>query len=571
MRNVAIHALIFLLLFFSLRVTAETHDQYTNTCATELGFKLTDIPSAFHCYDGELFLPGEGREPFNDYLGYYRVNKEVDLTFACRWISGNTDAVGIEMILHNRNTGKTCFFGAKRSTQTNLVSIQIVSPTNLNPPSGIKASTYWDAPSVINNNPCVGCHVAGPYIATPEIAPFLAKNGLMNDKHDTFNRIYHAVGTTFSGWDAIVSNGISNAGAACSGCHVVGGNSTATASFMRAISTVISDVAAGNHMPPSRISDYAWVNLDIPDDSGGTSDWETLANAKAFSPTLVNCSTPQYVEGRAVGSDYIVRTERFPNKFSLFNPSVGLECKDSDQDFKKCLDYEARFYCSAGANANKWTPWQNTPLSATGDKEAPPANCKPSQMEVRVDYWDWRGWKTISERREDDLRFFNKTGLGCMIGDQTDAKCSNYSVRYVCPPTSPQIRNVWTGRALTLTLPAAAQTLSVRPLPTSSTSQTWVLQNVTQGGQNYVRIKNSQNNYYLRVTSTANEADVALSTSSAGDNALWKMEESGGNALVRFKNLYSGRYLTVYENTDNSVVKSTTLNKDWYSQLWSLE
>src|SRR5436190_22610196 len=69
---------------------------------------------------------------------------------------------------------------------------------------------------------CVGCHAAGPYIASPRIAPFLARYGLLNNGHDTIADMtaanhYHAVGSSawnnptdptssfvFKAWDSLI-------------------------------------------------------------------------------------------------------------------------------------------------------------------------------------------------------------------------------------------------------------------------------------------------------------------------------------------------------------------------------
>src|SRR5580765_2743355 len=171
--------------------SAQTLDEYVNICKSDLGI-TTALPALNCTSNGLLFAPSQGtRDVTNDFVGYSRINDAVDLAFACRWFLSATTGASVEMLIHNRQTGHTCFFAAKNPTASN----NGVSATIVPPDDTANASNYWMQPAemdafVDSRNPnahlrCVECHAAGPYIASPRIAPFLARFGLLNNGHDT--------------------------------------------------------------------------------------------------------------------------------------------------------------------------------------------------------------------------------------------------------------------------------------------------------------------------------------------------------------------------------------------------
>ena len=126
-----------------------------------------------------------------DYIGYRKVTDQVDYAFICRWLKGDKvarqKAISVEATLHNRQNGQTCYFSALDSMPPNAeskVSPMVVSPLASN------ATSYWTTPADVNQNlRCINCHVSGVYIATPRIAPFLSKYGLLNNGHDTLSEV----------------------------------------------------------------------------------------------------------------------------------------------------------------------------------------------------------------------------------------------------------------------------------------------------------------------------------------------------------------------------------------------
>ena len=201
---------------------AETIPQYMNACRDNLGFQGVSIPD-LNCFQEQFAEPSDAEPNTDDWFGYHKVNDKVDLAFACRWLRSGSkapSAQSAEMIIHNRETGGTCFLSAKE-TGTNSIGFLLKSPT------GSEAAAFWRTPadtdSIVR---CANCHVNGPYIATPRIAPFLAKYGLLNNRHVTFDSVndlnwnrYHAVGTTFGpayrNWDSLIRTHQTRPSCAC--------------------------------------------------------------------------------------------------------------------------------------------------------------------------------------------------------------------------------------------------------------------------------------------------------------------------------------------------------------------
>jgi hypothetical protein len=192
------------------------------------------------------------------------------------------------------------------------------------------------------------------------------------------------------------------------------------------------------------------------------------------------------------------------------------------------------------------------------------------------------GWTYSSIGPNDRLARFSSYGLTCNNADQPDGQCSNYVVRYsscVAAPTSTtkHLVSVFTGRQLTATGNANNAAVKGQPLNTSWNTQAWVIEPVPN--TEYVRLKNTGTNSYLNVTTQSESATIVTYVLNAGwDSQIWTMESvSGSSNEVRFKNLWSGRYLTIGDvtstdpNRDYAPIFSQALNTTWSSQRWRLE
>ena len=88
---------------------------YVNRCQSELQFQPSEV-QPMNCNNGPTFDINAFR--INDIVVRQRVNANVDMVAACRWgdnFAGgdNTKFLSIEMLIHNRATGGTCFFAAR--------------------------------------------------------------------------------------------------------------------------------------------------------------------------------------------------------------------------------------------------------------------------------------------------------------------------------------------------------------------------------------------------------------------------------------------------------------------------
>lgn len=587
------------LFVFSFQGHAETLAQYVNSCKSELGF--TTIPDNLNCYDGILFDRGSGQDPIRDYVGYAKINDAVDLAFACRWLGGSKEknpgkAISLELMIHNRQNGKTCFFAAKDSDDASIVSPAIISPTNS------QASTYWKTPTQVNDgDKCVNCHVAGPYIASPKIAHALATFGLLNNGHDTIvdpnnPAHYKVVGagnnnSAFYSWDTLIDTFIERPSASnpmCSeSCHSIGSYSTtptvrrnAGGNFplLKSISEVIANM--GTNMPPTAAdNDYRWINRNANTSTGSA---EYFAEAKNDYPGLLSgCGLPTKLEAHAVGNPYsFSSSDSFPDTLAYFNLREGLKCINSKQKNGNCNDYEVRYLCNDDAfGGTRWTDWWNTDSpNATGDHEGrhriPDLCSNPHAIQARTVV---NGVTYSAYGPNDRIAVLTPTSIVCNDADQPNqAKCGNYVARYsncVSAPASYNIRltNVWSGRVLTATGEQNNAETRAQPLNASWKSQTWIVQAV-EGGAPAVRLKNVGVTKFLNSETNAENSKVLtyeLHADWAGEQ--WLIESISGSSQVRIKNVWTGKYLTVTDTSDYSAITLKTLNTGWTSQRWTLQ
>jgi hypothetical protein len=430
-------------LAYTVPAIAESFVEYVAACKKELG--IDSIPS-FSC-DKEQFryrtstpYLGLNFSDSDDFVAHRKINDYVDAVFACRWVGrygGDDLAASGEMIVHNRKTGGTCFFDLQDTFQVERLKTVSVSPGS---PTDAMAEHTWSIGSS-----CTQCHVAGPYIASPQIVGALAKFGLINDRHDTNNGKYHAIGAANSTVAPRLNQQLLNVTepSCVNGCHVVrggpnvssviGNNSIETSVVMPSINHVIEDIRLNGHMPPNAepYSNYRWVNRDYP---GGDYDSEKLADINREFPDIA-CSNPVRTEAHIVDSSAIYYSDTFYEKVRTFNLKEGLVCKNSDQtNGGQCADYATRYRCDG-----KWTGWYSHDRTSTGDDESrsryPNLCVRPTGIQVRIPMYSSGRLVAYVERGgpPDRLQQFDNKGLVCKNADQPDGKrCQNYVVRFIC-------------------------------------------------------------------------------------------------------------------------------------------
>jgi hypothetical protein len=625
---------------------------YVQQCQAELGFNASEVTS-LDCSKGVRFAGG-GKSPINDFLVYKKVNNSVDLTAACRWLSGGNTAASVELIIHNRQNGSTCFFSAKDQPEnpTRPVSSLIVAPTNFSPIhnrlTNPNADDYWVQPSELNNKRllsdangqphppgftdsarCVGCHVEGPYIASSNIAPYLAKYGLLNDGHDTVADMtaakrYHAVGSSsynnpsdpnnlsaFKAWDSIIFGNIPTDPVTkkplsdCSGaCHSIGRNSMigslsfpgdTTATLLPSLQADIAQLSGFGMPPTAEDSPFRWINRDNLAD---VIDIETFTASKVnFPVTQYNCGVPTVIEAHAVGTNLVFSSDKInsiPDKLRAFNLRDGLLCLDADQPAgKKCSNYAFSYQCDDQGMGT--AIWQNdTNANDDGDhEERTPA--LTAQIRAACGGKDPVGitayvvvnnsYGVGIQGPNDKLQQFSPTGLVCKNSDQTNGQsCSNYVARYRGCLSSSQtylakLKNAWISpptfgdRYLTATNNVSGSETRAQANNYQYPSQDWIVEKIPGG--NTVRLKDVWSGKYLTATNNNDLATVVVNNS---DTTLMRQQwiiETYNDTEVRIRNVGSSRYLTVGNYNGDPyyapILSQSLSNQNWASQRWVVQ
>jgi hypothetical protein len=87
----------------------------------------------------------------------------------------------------------------------------------------------------------------------------------------------------------------------------------------------------------------------------------------------------------------------------------------------------------------------------------------------------------------------------------------------------------------------------------------------------YVRLRNTGTNTYLNVHTQDEGSVVETYEIRDFDSERWVMEAVSGSTQVRFKNVWSGKYLTMNDSSDYSAVYSRALiSGNQASQRWQL-
>ena len=596
--------------------SAETLAEYVNSCKSDLGIG-TPLP-ALSCNNGLLFAPNHGgQDKTSDRVGYSRITDAVDLVFACRWFFQNAGTGGsVEMLIHNRQTGHTCFFAAKNPSESNSG----VSGTIVPPDDAANASNYWMQPAEMDSavdrqDPgahlrCVECHAAGPYIASPRIAPFLARFGLLNDGHDTNANMnpndmqpgphYSAIGggpandpnnpsnpSVFKAWNSIALAQFNDADgnlkpdpvACTTGCHAIALKSTNHSiglngfnlipSISLAIEAVINKAHVQNGqviqqiMPPDTYSDYRWVNMDTPT-NGDNSEIETVQRLQQLYPSLAcpSGASPAFVQARVVGGDAIYDTSGYQDKLRTFNLKDGLTCFSADQtNSHACLDYQTQYKCPSGS----WTGWINVTSGQANDNEARSNGIVGARIQSVC------GFQTspvaiqarftspgtsnviIIDGPPDRLAQFDNSGLRCNNGDQGLLTCSNYVVRFVCPNTASTVLT---------TLRTDHSDANGQP-----TFLTQAISTVNSG----------INNQYLQNMAQPQQWFVEPVTNFS-NRLFWTIPVSDRSRAVRLKSRWTGHYATTNDvnrgpNPQNPLfwLLAQAQQVAWETQVWIKE
>jgi len=575
-------------------------DEQVAVCMVELEF---DYFPASSCLGPDAQRVEQGAQ--FDILGHIALTDDVDAVFHCGGVDEAARTFGgrrgLELIIHNRKSGKTCFFRATNregSISTPEERMPVDFPTLTAPHPTDPNRDFWRVGPdgfFSFSQDCFACHTAGgPYLMSQFSVNAMATFGLINDGHNTTFELPETVPFGDANYQIINANiergkvqneflttrepiGCNNS------CHHLTRNDPNIAGIG---SDIVGDLSKGledsNLMPPynDENNPFRWLNVDSLDNG---EDRETFADARTqYSRLLQVCDAPGELEAHAVGSPYNFSTANtLPDELEIFNLREGLKCVDNQQADGKCNDYKTRYLCPLPNKIDyQWSTWYDVddPGSTMDDETRQTLinrNLPICSGAKAIEASTTQNGITFSAYGANDrLAEFNPYGLKCKNSDQVaGGKCSNYVVRYKNCGAPPQIEihrivNVWSGQRLTAS--SWDNNTEIRAQSPSHTwpSQSWGLEPVE--GTPYVRIKNMYSNLYLNVEKDEEYSRVlSYYYQESWGSQLWIVEPVAGSNQIRLRNEWTNRYLTVNDQSSNASVRAQAFHRDWSSQRWT--
>lgn len=430
--------------------------------------EIETLPRSGSCDYGTYDIGG-GQQ-----IGYQRLSDDTDAVYRCEGIVPlKRGERKIEMILHNRKNGNTCFYkivpddegmqdGGKfpglhecKSDNCDIEGIWAVGPT-----SGF--------------NPCTECHTnGGPYIIASSVNA-MAHFGLINNNHVTnfeegsakYFALHHSPNKEWQSNQLIARHHPDNSSSlephefngTCAGaCHNYIHFDDATGEGSNPGFRIAKNLVEDKLMHPNQdqFNPYRWINRDNPGGDGDFERYTDLQKKDKYKP-YASCDKPLYMQAHVVGSDQIVNSNSRMAYLEEFSPLEGLRCNKSLMPDGKCPDYAVQFYCYASG----WTDWidNDDPTGTVGDVEKrPPSSVCTWPYEIRakivsddIDYGILGAYdreydvekrdlammdpeNIVFEPFPDKLAKFDADGLICRNEDQSDGTCANYAVRFICP------------------------------------------------------------------------------------------------------------------------------------------
>lgn len=229
---------------------AQDDDYDIHTYGRECARLITEIPP-FNCLDGEIIpITVDGKEPEQytrnmqcdkpAYLPYpaktdgqctpwTRVqtvrDDDIQMLLYCRrmYIRPKDDPHfdSIEVIMHNVQTGSTCFFISENFGEDPKGDDgrRVPPPTEVTPPEGmVAAKDLWATPQQIADHKCIMCHDSDPWMHTP----WIAQTQQLPANPFGFHSV--DVGGPFKEWPK--PHSITTRGNTCTGCHRIGSLNT---------------------------------------------------------------------------------------------------------------------------------------------------------------------------------------------------------------------------------------------------------------------------------------------------------------------------------------------------------
>ncbi|KAK7882740.1 hypothetical protein WMY93_028914 [Mugilogobius chulae] len=182
-----------------------------------------------------------------------------------------------------------------------------------------------------------------------------------------------------------------------------------------------------------------WTPWFDRDDPTGSGDWESLLYLQNENPGKI-CPRPLQIQALTTSNLPVSSTGDVIEKYDTL---TGFICKNSDQPGGRlCSDYKVRFMCPArfcSPTPNCWTQWfDRDDPSGTGDWETlsnlqmenPGKICsRPLHIQVLT-----VSGQPVSSTGNMIYRSDIANGFICRNSDQRIGQCSDYKVRFMCPP-----------------------------------------------------------------------------------------------------------------------------------------
>jgi hypothetical protein len=269
----------------------EANSAYGASCAAAIG-----TVHAFDCRDGEIIpvsvngkvvrdqIPAECDRPAQSgENAEWPAGRCVPFSRLLRLRDGDVQAVAIcrrkrlrpvdaplfeeiDLILHSKRSGSTCWFVATRpedpphqsSRTAPFDAAAVPTPTDIQ----TAAISFWDPPVHVAAQRCAECHDSSPYMFSAYVGQVW---GSMPT--DPFGRYTNDVGKDFVSWPKPAS--MTPAGNTCTGCHRIGVTKTCSKTFLEGTGfiplqfhTPGSNAAFGYSMPLLHgLSQQAWTGL----------------------------------------------------------------------------------------------------------------------------------------------------------------------------------------------------------------------------------------------------------------------------------------------------------------------
>jgi len=210
----------------------------------------------------------------------------------------------------------------------------------------------------------------------------------------------------------------------------------------------------GSDFPPACLDRGRWTPwFDRANPSGHDgSDIELTNQIKHERPNEL-CSNPLFMQAQTVDE---IPARETGDVFEIFDTERGLVCRGEHQPSGTCHDYRVRYFCPVGsltkfdetkkANMEKveneeaeWTefftldePMEYGDVEYLEDmREAMGSGVCDTPIDIEVVTVD--GETPAREMGEVFKTFKADKGFICLNQDQTDGKCHDYKVRYLCP------------------------------------------------------------------------------------------------------------------------------------------